>query len=91
MTGLVCATLCVLIRVCFRLTEWTGWFGSGMIETESAVTLDGTIMLLAVLILAIVHPGQLCQTQSWRARRRLHKYQAESGDEKLQGDEAVAG
>jgi hypothetical protein len=60
-------------------------------ESESGFTLDSGIMLLAVLILTMVHPEQLCQTQSWKARREVQRYQAETAEDKLQGDKAFSG
>ncbi|KAH7385392.1 hypothetical protein DE146DRAFT_635988 [Phaeosphaeria sp. MPI-PUGE-AT-0046c] len=84
LVGLVSATICVLVRTCLRLTDWGGYFRRGAMPSEAkSKTLESGIMLLAVFILAICHPGKLLQPGAWMAMHQLEGCQNEKDKEIL--------
>lgn len=54
------AYLAILIRCIYRVAEMAGGWGNRIIQDEpSFLVLDGTLVLVAVVLLTVFHPGIL--------------------------------
>jgi len=57
--SLALATLCIFIRSIFRVAELSEGFKSKLANTQiSFMILDGTMVIIALLALTIMHPGR---------------------------------
>ncbi|KAF3920450.1 hypothetical protein ABW20_dc0105213 [Dactylellina cionopaga] len=79
------ATVFIYIRCVYRVAELTdGWGGRLMVNETYFLTLEGLMVILAVLLLNVFHPG-ICFEASYAARRAASKeYNIEmSSDERI--------
>ncbi len=77
LVGLGLATLCVLIRSCFRVAELSHSFGSKLAKQQvTFMILEGAMIVIASVTLTCLHPGVAFQGSwakanftVWRSRK----------------------
>jgi hypothetical protein len=76
--------VCILVRCIFRAAELFGGFDSSLANNETLfMLLDGTLMIIAVIMLTIAHPG-LTLGEHWHtATFHLRNKKATAAAEKL--------
>lgn len=78
------AVLCILVRCVFRCAELMGGFDSELANNETLfMLLDGTLMIIAALVLTIFHPGWTLGQYWHTATFKLRSSKKSPAEEKL--------
>ncbi|KAF2787448.1 RTA1-domain-containing protein [Melanomma pulvis-pyrius CBS 109.77] len=80
------AYICILVRCAYRIPELTGGWGSDLMRNEAEfIALEGVMIVLAVLVLTVCHPGiffpAMCNTIG--AKKRAKSLGEDSSNEMM--------